>query len=308
MNKINGRIDLFYLIKNLKIKMKEAKECSTKAYWLYDINGKNYLFKTYQSTNQMYRSLIIEKIAIKSGINFAHTELASFDTLDGELIENYKKESYDYLNGSTILEEYFLYLKEQEQEKMKQLFPKYKSYRYTLDEILLNMNNLETIEEALFYHYRTWENKEQIVKNIMEKLKHIFYLDFLTMQRDRGHNNWELEEKKNILYADLPPLIDSNRSFYLPSFQILLNPTYKMSPTSLYEKLEYMLDYDENNDFFLQLYTENPPEKIEKIIKEIELEHQFLMEKEIKILIMASYNEHYQILTKILEKRRKKQI
>jgi len=44
MNKINGRIDLFYLIKNLKIKMKEAKECSTKAYWLYDINGKNYLF------------------------------------------------------------------------------------------------------------------------------------------------------------------------------------------------------------------------------------------------------------------------
>ena len=136
---INGRIDLFYLIKDLKIKMKEAKECSTKAYWLYDIKGKNYLFKTYQSPNQMYRSLIIEKMAIKSGINFAHTELASFDTLDGELIENYKKESYDYLNGSTILEEYFLYLKEQEQEKMKQLFPKYKSYRYTLDEILLSL-------------------------------------------------------------------------------------------------------------------------------------------------------------------------
>jgi len=307
MKRIKGRIDLLEGIGDYKKairggKLKEAKECTTKAYWIKDLEGINYLFKTYESDNQMYRSLLVEKIANQMGIPFAHTDLANFGYYDGELIVDYRRDGYDYIPGSNILMEYFHYLKDGGLEEFSSLFPNFKLYQYTEDEILLRMNNLVTIRHALSHRFRKWNNGRTITDQILEQLEQIFYLDFLTMQRDRGHHNWEIEENVELQEASLPPLIDSNRSFYFPSFEILLNPYPNIKATDLYEKLELQFELGGGVELVDSLYQRYTPEVLSDLLEEIETELHFHMEPEAKIEILSSYKEHYSKLEEVMKK------
>lgn len=308
MKRINGRIDVLDFVGNYQKSLKngqikEAPECTTKAYWIRNLDGKNYLFKAYGENNQMYRSLLVQKIADQVGISFARSDLAMFGYYDGELVEDYRKEGYQYISGSKILAEYYEYIKSKQDEEFQMLFPHFHVYKYDYDEILLKMNNLVTIEHALLHHYRRSAKKQQITNEILKELKRRFCLDFLVMQRDRGHHNWEVEETKDLEYGALPPLIDSNQSFCSFSFQVLLNPTPNLKVSSLYEKLELVLE-DKDYELFYTLYDMFPVEEITRLLEEIQEERHFHMERESVIEIVSSYEEHYQKLTEIIEKKR----
>ncbi len=308
MKQINGRIDLISLIGNFEKALKngqiqEAKECSTMAYWIKDLNGKNYLFKTYESDNQKYRSLLVEKMANTVGIEVAHTQMAFLGYYDGELVEDYRKPMYQYITGTQILAEYLEFLRLCNQEEWEKLVPLYSRVNYEEDEIYNKMNNMETIEKALNHHFRKSSRKEEYVSKMIQDLKDRFCLDFLTMQRDRGHNNWEIEENLDQTSVKLAPMIDSNRSFYFPSFQVSMPPLANMKVSDLYEKLEVAMNI-EGYDCFSKLYEEYLPWEVERLITEIEEENHFKMENSIKLEILGSYKEHYQRLTEVMERRK----
>ncbi len=272
MIRIKGRIDLLDFVKdyNKMLKrgqIKEARECTTKSFWIKNIEGKNYLFKSYGENNQMYRSLLVQKIANKVNIEFAKSDIAFFGYFEGELVEDYRKDGYLYTSGSKILSEYYEFIKSLNNEEYQYLFPHASFYKYSVDEILLKMNNFVTIEHAFLFHYRNNQNAVEITNALLKGLKKRFCLDFLTMQRDRGHHNWEVEETSDLKQAVLPPLIDCNRSFYYPSFSILLNPMPNLKVSYLYEKLDIALE-DKDCDLFYTLYDLFPPEAIEELIKE----------------------------------------
>jgi len=310
MRRINGRVDLLSELGNFKALLKsgkviQAEECSTLAYWIKGYNQQNYLFKTYEADNQIYRSKIIEKMALSVGIEVASTDLAYFGYYDGELTVDYRRSGYDYIPGTQILSEYLNFLRLTDLDKWKIYVPDYLLINYDEDEILNRMNNIETIELSLRHHFRKYSDCDAIVSSIVQKLKNIFCLDFFTMQRDRGHNNWEIEEKCAKSTAKLAPLIDSNRSFYYPSFRVLMPTSLNQNVSDVYEKLEYALN-DEDNTYslFYKLYEMYPPENLKQLVEAIEKENHFKMDSAIKIEILGSFQEHYTKLSEILEKRK----
>lgn len=312
MERRNGYIDLTSEI--LKAKKRKKKDfvattrCSTDAYWIKNLNGKNYLFKVIVETNQLYRSLIIEEMAKIANIAVPHTELAILGYFKGELIEDYRKDDYRYIPGAIILYEYFLAMKDT--EYIKSIVPSYllkeKLTEEEIDIVLEKLNNLETIWNALDFHYRKYEKKNEIVFDIMKKLANRFAFDFITMQRDRHASNWETEE--NDTDAVLTPLYDSNRSFYYPSFDLKFHISDQYRKTDLYNELEYFLTYSDSDfvNYFYKLYELFTPSKISILIEQIEKKIESKIPRETYLEIIGSYQEHYEKLTEIVERRGKK--
>lgn len=281
----------------------ETKRCSTSAFWIKNLHKKNYLFKVTEK-NQEFRSLIIEEMANLTNIKVPHTQLATFNGYFGELIEDYRRPEYQYVSGSTILYEYFLFARNT--DTIKSIIPKYLNKdNLTNDEkniILKQLNNLETIWNALEFRYQKYSNREAIIFTIMQKLAHRFSFDFITMQCDRHASNWEIEE--NNITADLTPLYDSNRSFYYPSFNLEFHIQEKFKSSEIYEELEYYLTYSDSifSQYFYQLFAFFTPEKIENMI-----EKKTIIPKQVQIEMISSYKEHYSNIEKLMERRRKKQ-
>ncbi|MCI8394088.1 MAG: hypothetical protein HFH86_01225 [Bacilli bacterium] len=280
----------------------------TSSLWINNINGKNYLLKFWEENNQKYRALIIEKMAKIAQIPTPHIELISYKDYQGELIEDYRQEHFKYISGETILYEYFLAMKHT--TNFQSILPKYLLKDWlTKDEkteLIKRLNNLETIWNAVEFHFRNYQHKNKIVYNILTNLANRFAFDFLTMQRDRHAANWEIE--KNRTSATLTPLFDSNRSFYFPSFNLEfhINEHYKLS--DIYEELEYFLTYSERIfcAYFYNLYNRFSLTQLSNIINQIEKNINAEIPKDIKIEIMGSYEEHYEKLTEIIKRRDKK--
>ncbi len=304
MNLYNGRINLEEEIKkekreNSKIIIARAKESSKVAYWIRNFKGKNYLFKK-TAYEEKYRSLLVGKIAQEVGISFPKTKLAFYKGSDGELIEDYRKEGYAYISGTEILMEYFYFL--EANNKIDILFKDYNPYYYDEELILRKMNNLETIWNAVEFHFRKYPNKNTIVYQIISSLANRFALDFLTMQQDRTDFNWEIEENPLKDEGHLTPLFDCDKSFQ-SSFLIKLDSGENQKTSDTYEKLAYYLEISHSNytSFFYSLFETYTPDRINAMIKELEKENDFIMEKEIKTEIMESYQIHYQEMQKILD-------
>ncbi|MCI8575646.1 MAG: hypothetical protein HFI09_04165 [Bacilli bacterium] len=312
MERKKGYLDLSKeLIKHSKKKQKDlvtTTRCSTDAFWIKNLNGKNYLFKVIEENSQKYRALIIEEMAKLANIPVPHTDLATLGYLRGELIEDYRKENFNYIPGSNILYEFFLAMKDT--EYIQSIVPKYlmkdKLNEEELTELLKRLNNLETIWYALRFYYRKYTNKDEIVHNITSDLANRFAFDFLTMQRDRHASNWEVEE--NNTTASLAPHFDSNRSFYYPSFNLEFHIDDHYKSIHLYEELEYYLAYSDNLfcDYFFHLYELFTPNNIEEIINQVEKNINTTIPQNIKIEILDSYQKHYEKLNEIIKRRKHK--
>ena len=159
----------------------------------YIENGKKYYFKKFgvsdRNLTYLYNELVAYKLAIKSGINCVNPTILSKKDIIGIVTESFGLEGYEKINGTTLLKKYYEYLKETNQIKE------------VIDEeaVLLKLNNLEDIWNALDYHFKDYENeqKTQIVGNIMKDLTKIFSFDIIAMQIDRHEENWEILEAKD---------------------------------------------------------------------------------------------------------------
>lgn len=289
-------------------------------YYMHTDN-KEYFFKYTQPENKKdkdhrnirYQSLLIQKMAQQMGIPFPHTDLALFGGREGELQENFHKPNYQYIQGSKILKEYLDFNISMSQ--MEKIIPNYdKLYHYEnadsefdynkrLDAVLLKLNNLPDIWNALELHFRKYPNKQQIVGEMMNSLANRFAFDFITMQRDRGDYNWEIEENEKEHQAHLTMLYDCNRSFYYPSFQVLMNPVDNMKANNEYDKLEYYLkvSLEEFCHYFYMMFDLFTPDKITEYIHEIMNKYDVIDTDEL-IMIQGSYQEHYERMRQVVER------
>lgn len=311
MERKNGFINLdkefIKLIKQNKQNIVQTSRCSTDAYWIKNFYNKNYLFKIITEENQKYRCLLIEEMAILIEIAVPHTELATWQKLEGELIEDYRKENCKYTPGAEILYEY--YYTYQNTDIFDKILPEDFKNRpleeEEITEVLKKLNNLETIWNALEFHFRKNPNREKIVYDITSKLANRFAFDFLTGQRDRHANNWEIEENPNG-EAKLTPLFDSNRSFY-QKFNLAMTINEESKNQNAYQELKYYLTYSTKEfcDFFYTIYQFFTPLKIIQILEDIERKKEMTIPPKNKKSIITSYQKHYEKITQILKERQK---
>jgi len=291
-------------IKNLFPKFyffKEINECS--------INGKKYIFKICPKNNQgeynlqfFYNDLIVKYICDEISLNCCDIDLINTNKKTGVIVPDYRKDGYNYVNGQQILKEYLKYLEDNKLiEDVLGI-----TVKYPLDEnhrlFLINqMNNLETIWDALNYRYcKDSENiKTDKITRIMKELSKRFCLDYIVMQSDRHERNWEIEEKDN--EAVLTPLYDNETSFEWG----IINPEMRVEISNIKgitNELEKYLRYSSNyfkNQFF-DLFGFLTPQKLEEIIKKIEIERGFQFPYIYKQNIIKNYDSNYRdILSRI---------
>lgn len=280
---------------------KETNECV--------IDGKKYIFKICTKNSQgqynlefFYNDLIVKYICDEISLDCCDIDLINTNKKMGVIVSDYRKDGYNYINGQQILGEYLMYLEENKliEESLGI------SVKYPLDEnhrlFLINqMNNLETIWDALNYRYR---NDQENIKNdkiikIMSELSKRFCLDYLVMQSDRHERNWEVEEKGN--NSSLTPLYDNETSFEWG----IINPEMRVEISGmkginneLEKYLIYSSDYFRNN--FLDLFKSLTPQKIEEIITKIEIERGFQFPYIYKRNVIKHYELNYKdILSRI---------
>lgn len=99
----------------------------------------------------------------------------------GLISNNYKDDNYSYISLDTILNDYYVYITNNNinYEKIR----------------IYELVNLETIWQALEYRYRNIDNSKEIVKKLMEELVSRLLIDILTGQNDRYEFNIEIKEK-----------------------------------------------------------------------------------------------------------------
>ena len=285
--------------------IRKAVECSHDAYWLR-FENQSYLFKTCDSNPEIMKSLLVEKMAVNSGIETVKTRYATLGYSIGELILDYRKNGYRYINGAQILKEYYEYLKGINQLEVLRI-PNIENLTETA--ILNQMNHLETIWNALEFHYRKLDPMlcATNVQRIMRKHAQRFCLDFLTMQSDRYNENWEIAENIITEEADLTPLYDSSKSFDLLNFYLKIGIT-SVPRYNTYRVLEELMDSSDNytKKYFEQLYQENSPEKIAAYLNELSNEHGLKLSVEETQEILASYTKNYEIIAEMLQKEKRR--
>lgn len=136
MKRTNGFLNIELKSNNKITPIKEFKNI----FWIDD----KILFKE-ADISTIYNELIIEEIAKLFNIETPIYDIAIINNTTGNISYNYKKRSYTYIDGTTLL-------------------TNYNKSNHTSKETIHNMNNLETIWNALDYHFRNYPDKEQIVE------------------------------------------------------------------------------------------------------------------------------------------------
>lgn len=267
------------------------------------INGKNYIFKLLprdesynHNFDHFYNDLIINEICKKIGIECCDIYLAKYKKRYGTLVENYKTiGNAKYINGAAILREYFDYLERNHliSEGLDEPldYPLNENYK---EFIIKKMNNLETIWDALNYHYRNFPDskRNKIVEKIMDELTTRYSLDYLVLQADRNAKNWEIIETKDDAY--LTPLFDNELSFwfdlYIPELKVDINDKLKFSG-ELEKYLSFSSEYFKEK--FIKLYNILTPDFLENIIKQLEMENDFTFPVLYKKELLENYIKYY---------------
>ena len=276
MKRTNGFLNIELKSNNKITPIKEFKNI----FWIDD----KILFKE-ADISTIYNELIIEEIAKLFNIETPIYDIAIINDNLGNISYNYKKRSYTYIDGTTLL-------------------TNYNKSNHTSKETIHNMNNLETIWNALDYHFRNYLDKEQIVEKIMNKLVKYYLLDILTGQIDRSSYNYEI--MYNTKEGDLAPYYDNTNSFIFSCSNNRLNPSrhHKTYYESLNEFLT--LSSKEYQDLFIEMYNTLTPSKLLEIFTIVERKIQSTIPENIKNKIWINYCAHYIKLESIINQRQEK--
>lgn len=209
----------------------------------------------------------------------------------GLISNNYKDDNYSYISLDTILNDYYVYITNNNinYEKIR----------------IYELVNLETIWQALEYRYRNIDNSKEIVKKLMEELVSRLLIDILTGQNDRYEFNIEIKEKdsdiklaniygneEGLMYDkfDMGVTMDSlkYKGDYMAS---LLNEFFNISESKYIDIFNLMLD-KLNIDKFKLIVND-----IKLQVKDLEIPDGYFNE------LISRYSKYYNEYKNIVNKR-----
>lgn len=209
----------------------------------------------------------------------------------GLISNNYKDDNYSYISLDTILNDYYVYITNNNinYEKIR----------------IYELVNLETIWQALEYRYRNIDNSKEIVKKLMEELVSRLLIDILTGQNDRYEFNIEIKEKdsdiklaniygneEGLMYDkfDMGVTMDSlkYKGDYMTS---LLNEFFNISESKYIDIFNLMLD-KLNIDKFKLIVND-----IKLQVKDLEIPDSYFDE------LISRYSKYYNEYKNIVNKR-----
>lgn len=196
MKQTNGYIDVNEMLSEIGVTDTSIEKLNDKTNLIsikkngivfsFEYEGKEYFYK-YNDNIALYNELVAEELAQDFGIDHVNYYLAIFDNHQGYISESYKKDNVDYIFGSDLLYECYGYMTENRN--------------------IEEFNNLESIWDALEYHYANNPNKNQIISNLMSQIVNMFIFDIIICNYDRHSDNWEIMETANEI--KLAPIYDN---------------------------------------------------------------------------------------------------
>lgn len=204
-------------------------------FWL-NIDGITYYYKP---SHYAYHELLAYYIAEELGFNAVYCDLAMFSIIPSEAEDNkgiisqsYKKPNCQYISGIDILKEY--YEGDPRTNKEMGLTDEWKAYYngpYYID-----MNNLETIWQALEYRYKNNPNAD--ITKLIDQIINNYIFEVLVRANDKGSQNWEIEESENDV--NVCPLFDNELIFY-DSATMTMSASFNDSEKDVKESLKKFL-------------------------------------------------------------------
>ena len=220
-------------------------------------------------------------------------DLAIHKKRKGVLTKDFRKKDKKYVNGLSILEEYFKHNKSDDSD--------YLSMKY---------NNLDDIWNALEYRYKDKPNKKEIVSKLMNQLVDLLIFDILVANSDRTYNNYQIEEGEDDI--NLAPIFDNegvlyncnNISFYVE------DSNNNLRNSNPYVELEKFLDYGDSayiNRIKDKLWIISD-DNIEKVYEKISRKTGFEIPDGLAVDYMKEFMNHREKIEKIIEKYDKGQV
>ena len=209
----------------------------------------------------------------------------------GLISNNYKDDNYSYISLDTILNDYYVYITNNNinYEKIR----------------IYELINLETIWQALEYRYRNIDNSEEIVKKLMEELVSRFLIDILTGQNDRQEFNIEIKEKdsdiklaniygneEGLMYDKFDMSVTMDSLKYKGDYMMsLLNEFFNISESKYIDIFNLMLDKLSIDKFKLIVND------IKLQVKDLEIPDSYFNE------LISRYSKYYNEYRNIVNKR-----
>lgn len=232
-------------------------------------NSENHIYKIqkdgqlffFKGTNKKedelrwYNNLFAYEIAKDIKYPVLECDLAYYKKEKGILMPNYIPEGFTKIDGFTILIHYLRYLIQHNKATELLDFP-VKEQEYSAEylvELVLKMNRLDIIWDALDFHFKDYQERPIIVANIMQNFVRQYLFDFLILQSDRHVNNWEIIE--NGVTASMVPIHDNDLCFDFNEWIIRLHGTYQDYTTAYQEMSHFLKESDERTkQLFLDAY------------------------------------------------------
>ena len=307
MKRFNGFIDFNVLLgANLETLIrngiiKDVTNGLKVSRYIIKIGEKKYFFKECN-----YKEAITELI-VNEMLNYARIpnikyDLAYINGIYGVISKDFKKEGYHYFSGAEILEEYEKGLKKgvseaEDVEFRKVLQEEYENIYYS------KSNVFEVIWHALEWHFKDFENRDNIVFKIMRQLCITHIKDMLILNQDRNASNWVIEENKND--ANLVPDFDHGETFKDDNWSSLhINPLgEKYMTDNSYMEFEKFIKWSDKSTYKILLYLKSKlgMNNLDISIKRVEEKIGVSINEEVKEEIRNSLKKHQNKLDEILE-------
>lgn len=155
---------------------------------------------------------------------------------------------------------------------------------------------LENIKIALEVYFKNYPNKEEIINRIYnETVKH-YMLDLLLGNIDNGRYNYEIQLGDTSAY--LSPYSDFGMIFNFTTTNLRVNNNID---NDLYNNIRELVTNKEYNKEFIRMYKMLTPNKVEELLKEIEINKQIPLGDNFKNIIFLSYTRHYIKINEIIK-------
>ena len=230
------------------------------------INSDKLFFK--EDTDRMYYELI--GAAIGEYLNILHTNYkltmieASDINIKGVTSKDYREDDYKLIKFNNILFE-------------KEM-------------------TLDNISERLNIYFNDYKNKDIIVNGIYNSVITYYMLDLLLGNIDNGKYNYEFMVSDT--NAKMSPYSDFGMIFSFSSTKLKVN---EFCNSSIYDNLGVLLSMNkEYLNRFSSMYEKLTPNKLEEIMRDVEISNKVDFGNNFKNIIFLSYSRHYVMLGNII--------
>lgn len=260
-----------------------------------DYLGESYFYKRCIA-DLSYRELIAYEIANFLSISSVFYKPVLIPNIKNEfdlgvIAKDYRKENHIYIDGYTILHDYYYnYIKKWRRKD-----------NYHNNSCF---NDLNSIWEALDYRYRFSDNRQQIVQNILKDIiKNIFLFDIFTQNVDRNFNNWELDENIITDEVKLNKIYDNEDIFLVTNHQLCNIVVDSAMRGNWYDLLRNFLLVSEGEylEVVNNIYNKLTPETLFDLILIAEKRHNILIPMATKKEIFERYKAHYEKISIVLK-------